>query len=116
MAVIRASNFIPELWSEQLVKMYRKNIVWDFPKKRSYGERLLRAAAKGASQEEIDNIKRDDDQYWWRINSNGITTQQFYEYMKEQLEHEDATDAMGYSMASVTDCEFTLTGDKTIKK
>lgn len=49
------SNFIPELWSQKLMDSFTQSINI---KQRSYGERLLRAAAKG---EDWTKIKRKEN-------------------------------------------------------
>lgn len=53
-----ANNFIPELWSQQLTDTFKEQLVLHSIPKRSYGERLLRAAAKG---EDWTKIKREEN-------------------------------------------------------
>lgn len=55
MAVTSSAQFIPELWSERILGAYKDRIKM---KTRSYGERLLRAAAKG---EDWTKIQRQED-------------------------------------------------------
>lgn len=52
-------SFVAELWSKEMIEHYEK-VVWMYSQlpKRSYGEKLLRAAAKG---EDWRKIKRYDD-------------------------------------------------------
>jgi hypothetical protein len=50
-------KFIPELWSTEMLSIRKTELVYNFPK-RSYGDRLLRAAAKG---EDWTKIKRVED-------------------------------------------------------
>ena len=78
-------KFVPELWSQAVLDEFKKNISI---KRRSKGERLLRAAAKGASQEEIDKIDAEGD---------GFTTGELYGYVK-QAWADDAADALAYAI------------------
>ena len=52
------NNFIPELWSKAIIDEFKSNITINMLPKRSYGSRLLRAAAKG---EDWTKIKREED-------------------------------------------------------
>lgn len=80
-----ASKFVPELWSQVVIDEFKKNISI---KRRSKGERLLRAAAQGASQEEIDKIDAEGD---------GFTTGELYDYIQKQWTA-DAADALAHSI------------------
>ena len=57
------NNFIPELWSKELIEIFKKDARRT---SRSYGSRLLRAAAKGEDwtkiqrKETYDEINTDD--------------------------------------------------------
>jgi hypothetical protein len=54
-----STEFIPELWSEALAETYKQTLTINI-KKRSYGARLLRAAAKGEDWTKIKREERHD--------------------------------------------------------
>lgn len=78
-------KFVPELWSQAVLDEFKKSISI---KHRSKGERLLRAAAQGASQEEIDKIDSEGD---------GFTAGELYGYV-QQAWADDAADALAYAI------------------
>lgn len=80
--------FIPELWSQQVVDSFKLDLNKLFIKRRSKGERLLRAAARGASQEEIDKIDADEDT---------VTQGELYDYVQKRYT-DDAADALALAM------------------
>jgi hypothetical protein len=51
-----SATFIPEVWSKSLLETFKQEITINMLPKRSYGARLLRAAAKG---EDWTKIKRE---------------------------------------------------------
>jgi hypothetical protein len=62
---VATGNFIPELWSTAVIDQFKQTILTrPILKRRSKGERLLRAAAQGASQEEIDRIDTGVKNLW----------------------------------------------------
>lgn len=69
------NSFIPELWSEELIEIFKKDTRRT---SRSYGSRLLRAAAKGEDwtkiqrKETYDEIFTDDaaDALAYAIDNN----------------------------------------------
>ena len=50
----KSNNFIPELWSREVIATFKQQLRVS---SRSYGDRLLRAAARG---EDWTNIKREE--------------------------------------------------------
>ena len=82
-------EFVPELWSEQIIKEFKFHIHRNhITMKRSKGERLLRAAAQGASQEELDKIDNDEPT---------ATVGELYDFLKEEWAN-DAADALRYAI------------------
>lgn len=79
-------KFVPELWSQAVLDEFKKSISI---KHRSKGERLLRAAAQGASQEEIDKIDSEGDSFF--------TAGELYGYV-QQAWADDAADALAYAI------------------
>jgi hypothetical protein len=53
------SDFIPEIWSQQMVDTFKEAITINMIPKRSYGSRLLRAAAKGEDWTKIEKTEED---------------------------------------------------------
>jgi len=83
-----SNTFIPELWSEQIIKDFKFNLTGAIVQKQSKGTRLLRAAALGVPQEEIDKIDNEPDY---------VTTGELYEYLKDEWTN-DAADALRYAI------------------
>lgn len=81
-------EFVPELWSEQIIKEFKFHLNMNSISLRTKGERLLRAAAQGASQEELDKIDNQPEH---------VTTGELYEYLKDEWTN-DAADALRYAI------------------
>ena len=77
MATITDPEFIPELWSEEILFNYKTRTIGI--KRRTRGEKLLRAAAQGASQEEIEAIEKGKD------FPSTMTTGEFYAWCKQEI-------------------------------
>jgi len=56
-----STKFIPELWSKEILKAFTVNINMRHEAKRPYGERLLRAAAKGEDWTKIKRVEETPD-------------------------------------------------------
>lgn len=84
MATITDPEFIPELWSEEILFNYKTRIIGI--RRRTRGEKLLRAAAQGASQEEIEAIEKGKDL------PSTMTTGEFYEWCKQEIRSETISD------------------------
>ena len=74
-------TFIPELWSEQIIKEFKFNLGKRGILNRSKGERLLRAAAKGASPEELAKIEHESDY---------LTAGELYDYIQSTFAEDAA--------------------------
>lgn len=79
---------VPELWSEQVIKQFQFDLGISAISRRSKGERLLRAAAQGASQEELAKIESQPEY---------VTTGELYEYLTNEWTN-DAADVLRYSI------------------
>jgi hypothetical protein len=55
-----STEFIPELWSDKLVETMKQTITMNMIPQRSYGARLLRAAARGEDWTKIKREERHD--------------------------------------------------------